>query len=163
MATPKILTIRRAKIGDAATLAAFNQLLAQETEGRALEKSIILRGVRNLLRDRSRGFYLLAEEDDSIVGALMVTFEWSDWRNANFWWIQSVYVRKEFRQRGVYRKLHEQVCKLAKQSKSCGIRLYVEKENLVAQKTYNRLGMNEACYKMFEANFGPAAKPFSSG
>lgn len=163
MANGNKLKIREAKSIDAATLTEFNRLLARETERLELDPSTVASGVENLLRDSTRGFYLLAETNDSVVGALMVTFEWSDWRDANFWWIQSVYVRQDFRQRGVYRKLHEHVCDLARRSNSCGIRLYVEKENLVAQKTYANLGMTEARYKVFETDLTRPAKPFSSG
>ena len=156
------LSIRSAKMADAATLVEFNQLLAQETERLELNQSTVARGVENLLRDPTRGFYVLAEENGSVVGSLMVTFEWSDWRDANFWWIQSVYVRKDFRRRGVYRKLYEHVCDLARQSNACGIRLYVEKENFGAQKTYAQLGMKESYYKVFEMEIARLAKPLSS-
>ncbi|MEO6034079.1 MAG: GNAT family N-acetyltransferase [Verrucomicrobiota bacterium] len=150
MPDPNALIIRAAEISSATTLIDFNCRLVQETEHLELDRSIVARGVENLLNHPARGFYLLAEQDGQVAGSLMVTFEWSDWRDANFWWIQSVYVRVEFRRRGVYRKLFEQVCKLARESNACGIRLYVEKENFVAQKTYTQLGMNESHYKIFE-------------
>lgn len=155
------LSIRPAKMADAATLVEFNRLLARETERLELNQSTVARGVENLLRDPTRGFYLLAEGNDSVVGSLMVTFEWSDWRDANFWWIQSVYVRKDFRRRGVYRKLYGHICDLARKSNACGIRLYVEKENFAAQRTYAQLGMNESHYKIFEMEIANPAKRVS--
>jgi ribosomal protein S18 acetylase RimI-like enzyme len=112
-------------------------------------------GVRNLLRNDQYGFYVVAEAADSagrkeVVGSLMVTYEWSDWRDAVFWWIQSVYVAPESRRRGIYRRLYEFVKDLAAQQNVCGFRLYVERENVAAQRTYERLGMTEAHYKMYE-------------
>jgi ribosomal protein S18 acetylase RimI-like enzyme len=112
--------------------------------------------VENLLRDERYGFYVVAEycasaDSREVAGSLMVTYEWSDWRNGVFWWIQSVYVKPEFRRQGVYRRLYEFIKqRAAQESNVCGFRLYVEKENRIAQATYERLGMTETYYKMFE-------------
>lgn len=149
------LIIRRAASNDAETLVQFNLSLARETEDRELSEDIVKLGVQRLLGEPERGFYFVAEQAGQVIGALLITFEWSDWRNANFWWIQSVYVHKDFRRRGIYRRLYEHVYQLAKQSgEVCGLRLYVEKENLNAQQTYVQLGMADSGYKVFEAAIG---------
>jgi len=146
--------IRKANVGDAKIIADFNNLIAEETEHRTLNRNILLRGVRALLRDPKKGIYFLAEVDGTVVGQVMFTYEWSDWRNGNFWWLQSVYVRKEFRKTGIFRSLYEHVEALAKKRKDvCGLRLYVERENERAQKTYEKLGMHLAVYQMFEKEF----------
>lgn len=146
--------IRQATPRDAKVVAEFNALMADETEHRMLKRKVLLRGVRGVLNDRARGIYYLAEIDNEVVGQLMVTYEWSDWRNGNFWWIQSVYVKKEFRQRGIFRSLYEHVEKLARKRKDvCGLRLYVERENRRAQATYEKLGMKRTVYEMFEKDF----------
>lgn len=148
------MKIRHAKASDAVLIADFNRRLAWETERRRLNRSRVLRGVNALLKDKAKGFYLVAEIDGQVAGQLLITFEWSDWRNGNFWWIQSVYVAPEFRELGVFRALYAHVHKLAKSRRDvCGLRLYVEKENGRAQKAYARLGMKEAHYKIFEFDF----------
>jgi ribosomal protein S18 acetylase RimI-like enzyme len=97
------------------------------------------------------GFYLVVELDNNIQASLMVTTEWSDWRNGMFWWIQSVYVRSAYRRQGLYRELYERVKELAEQEPAvCGFRLYVERDNLTAQKTYQSLGMSETDYRLYE-------------
>jgi len=143
--------IRSATPADAETIASFNEAMAVETEGKTLDPATVRAGVRGLFARPEFGFYVVAEDGGRIVGQLMITFEWSDWRNGVFWWIQSVYVRPEFRGRGVYRALHGHVKAMAKNAGSvCGFRLYVEKENAAAQETYRRLGMHETPYVLFE-------------
>lgn len=143
--------VREARPGDHALLCAFNQIMAEETEGRRLDEETLARGVRAVLEDRAKGFYLVAERAGRVIGQLMVTFEWSDWRDGLFWWIQSVYVAPEARRAGVYRALHERVVELARESgRSCGVRLYVEVENHAARATYERLGMKQCRYHMYE-------------
>lgn len=145
------LTIRRATEDDIDTLAQFNQAMARETEDKVLDPETVTAGVRQLLTDDQKGFYLLAEEGDAVVGSLMITTEWSDWRNGDFWWIQSVYVRPEARRQGVYTRLHDRVKALAREKASvCGIRLYVERTNEAAQATYQALGMRRTPYRMYE-------------
>ncbi len=125
--------------------------MAWETEHKALDEATILRGVQRLIAQPQYGFYLLGEIDNTIAGTLMVTTEWSDWRNGLFWWIQSVYVAPQFRRQGVYRALYEQVKSLADQQPDvCGYRLYVEKDNLTAQTTYENLGMTKTDYLLYE-------------
>lgn len=146
------MNIRIAKYEDADSLIEFNQAMAMETEGKRLAAETLRSGVEAVFGDERRGFYAVAESEGAIVGGLMVTFEWSDWRNAWFWWIQSVYVTPEVRGQGVYRKLYEFVLKKADENGDvCGFRLYVETENINAQKVYQKLGMGKSHYLMFEA------------
>jgi GNAT superfamily N-acetyltransferase len=127
------LKIRQAIQEDADTLVEFNLRMAMETEGKQLDPSVLASGVKSVLQDPALGFYLVAEIDGKITGAFMITTEWSDWRNGEFWWIQSVYVMPEFRQRGTFRALYEAVGKRARESKQvCGFRLYVERDNAAA-------------------------------
>lgn len=143
--------IRPATLGDAGVIADFNRRLAWESEGLRLDEAVLAAGVQALLADASKGWYLVAEESGTIVGQVMVTFEWSDWRNGWFWWIQSVYVREDVRRRGVFRSLYAHVFSLA-QSKPevIGLRLYVENENTRAQQTYLKLGMQAAGYSVLQ-------------
>ena len=148
------MKIRRARLPDAATIADYNARMAWETERRRLDLKRVIKGARALIKDEAKGFYFVAEMDGRVAGQLLITFEWSDWRNGNFWWIQSVYVAPEFRERGAFRALYAHVHKLAKSRRDvCGLRLYVERENGRAQKAYARLGMKEARYRIFETDF----------
>ena len=145
------MIIRQATINDAAAIADFNIKMAKETEGMDLIPEVITAGVRNMIENRQMGFYLVAEEANLIQAALMVTTEWSDWRNGLFWWIQSVYVQPDYRRTGLYRSLYEKVKTLSEdETNVCGFRLYVEHENLIAQETYRSLGMDQTDYQMFE-------------
>lgn len=148
------MKIRKARLTDCNVIADFNARLAWETERRKLSRPRVHRGVRALLQDEAKGTYFMAESSGQVAGQLLITLEWSDWRNGNFWWIQSVYVAPEFRERGVFRALYAHVHKLAKsRSDVCGLRLYVEKENARAQRAYSQLGMAEAHYKFYEIDF----------
>ena len=148
------IDIREATSEDAATIAAFNQGIARETEGKELDETTILAGVSRLLADPSRGRYWLAEVDGRVVGQTMVTYEWSDWRNGNVWWIQSVYVASDYRRQGVFSALYRAVEALAQaDADACGIRLYVEKQNDAAQATYRKLGMQGDTYLVMESMF----------
>lgn len=147
----KQINIRVALVSDANALVNFNQLMALETENKELDGDILSKGVNRLIADPSKGFYLVAEQNNQVVGSLMVTTEWSDWRNGVFWWVQSVYISPDFRRQGIYSKLYEQVKDLAeKQGDVCGFRLYVEKDNSIAQQTYESLGMHSSHYLMYE-------------
>ena len=142
---------RLAVAGDAGTLAGFNQAMAQETEAKVLADDVVLPGVAAVLRDPGHGFYVVADAGGEIVGSLLVTYEWSDWRNGRIWWIQSVYVRPGHRRRGVYRTLHEFVRARARSASGVvGLRLYVERDNAAAQRTYAALGMHETPYLVYE-------------
>ncbi len=145
------VNIRQANIHDAQTIADFNSLMAMETEGKTLQPEIILSGVQNMIANPAYGYYLVAEQDGQVVGSLMVTRQWSDWRNSMFWWIESVYICKEYRRQGIYRRLYDEVKILAeKDSNVCGFRLTVEKDNLKAQQTYHSLGMTKTDYLIYE-------------
>ena len=142
---------RLAVAGDAATLAGFNRAMALETEDRVLADGNLVAAVETVLRDSGHGFYAVADTGHELAGALLVTYEWSDWRNGRFWWIQSVYVRPEYRRQGIYRTLHEFVRDRARADGGVvGLRLYVERENVGAQRTYAALGMSETVYRMYE-------------
>jgi ribosomal protein S18 acetylase RimI-like enzyme len=145
------MIIRQATINDTAAIADFNIKMAKETEDLALIPDVINAGVRNMIENPAMGFYLVAEDNHVIQASLMVTTEWSDWRNGLFWWIQSVYVQPQYRRMGLYSKLYEKVKNLAQDNNNvCGFRLYVEHENVTAQKTYRSLGMEKTDYQMFE-------------
>jgi len=143
--------IRRATIEDAAALAEFNMKAAMEAEAIELIPEVITAGVENMINNPQMGFYLVVEHDGALQASLMITTEWSDWRNGLFWWIQSVYVTQQYRRRGLYRKLYQQVKILAEaENNVCGFRLYVEQDNYVAQETYRSLNMEETSYRLFE-------------
>ena len=144
-------TIRQAYASDAPAIAEFNRQMAFETEHKKLLPEVILAGVNAMIANPAHGFYLVAENGNDIVGSLMVTTEWSDWRNGVVWWVQSVYIVETHRRQGIYRALYDEVKRLAADDPSvCGFRLYVEKDNVNAQKTYHSLGMQETDYLMFE-------------
>lgn len=146
------IEVRPATVADLEAIAEFNEAMALETEERRLEPATIRRGVRRVLESPELGFYLVAQQGASApLGCLLVTYEWSDWRDGLFFWIQSVYVAPEARGRGVYGALHAAVERLARaRGGVCGLRLYVEKDNLRAQRTYARLGMAETAYRLWE-------------
>lgn len=145
------MTIRRATAADEAVLVEFNAALAWETEHKTLRPDVLTAGVRAVFADPAKGFYTLAELDGRVVGQMMVTFEWSDWRNGWFWWVQSVYVREEARRSGVFRALYREIERQAAADPTViGLRLYVERENTRAQATYRALGMSETTYGVME-------------
>lgn len=145
------MQIRLARRSDAAAMVEFNQAMALETEGKRLDTAVLTAGVESVFGDEKKGFYVVAEETSGIIGGLMVTYEWSDWRNGWFWWIQSVYILPEHRGKKIYSKLYEFVKELAQTNGNvCGFRLYVEKENVNAQRVYEKLGMEETHYLMYE-------------
>lgn len=142
--------IRPARPADAPFIVDANCRMALETEDLALDRATVELGVAAVLQDSTNGLYFLAEQDGRPVGQLMVTFEWSDWRNGNLWWLQSVYVVPEFRRRGVFTALYQHLRTLAEQSGAAGVRLYVEENNTIAQQTYRRLGMDMSHYRVME-------------
>ncbi|MDC0979073.1 GNAT family N-acetyltransferase [Gammaproteobacteria bacterium] len=143
--------IRSASPDDISDIAQFNIAMAQETEERQLDPETIQSGVSGVIQNHAHGFYLIAERDQVAVGSLLITFEWSDWRNGTLWWIQSVYVKPEHRRTGVFKALYDAVIARARAAKSVrGIRLYVEQENLDAQSVYQKLSMQKTPYQMFE-------------
>ncbi len=134
--------------------------MAWETEHRRLDLSRVRQGVAALLEDPTKGIYFVAEVQanglPAVGGQLLVTYEWSDWRNGNFWWIQSVYVAEPFRRGGIFRALFHHVHRLAKGSKDvCGLRLYMDRNNSTARQSYERLGLKQTDYQVFEMDFVP--------
>jgi len=143
--------IRSAGPDDLDTIIGFQQAMAAETEDKALDEMVVAEGVRRLFEMPDAGFYLVAEVDDEVAASLMVTPEWSDWRNGWFWWVQSVYVAAPYRRQGVYRALYDAVKTRAADAPDVrGFRLYVERENQNARSTYEALGMFETAYRLYE-------------
>lgn len=147
---------RFATMNDLDRLVEFNAALAWETEKRRLDLQRVRPGVQAVLDSPNRGFYVVGETtaDRQVVGQLLITFEWSDWRNGVMWWIQSAYVREDARREGVFRMLYQYVLQEAqKQGAVAGVRLYVEQDNRVAQQTYESLGLVKAPYHVYERDF----------
>ena len=145
------MQIRTATPEDVDALVEFNQAMALETEGKRLDTDVLRAGVSAVFADSRKGFYVVVEQEGSVAAGLMVTTEWSDWRNGWFWWIQSVYVRPEHRGGGLYGRMYDSVKdRAAEAGNVCGFRLYVEKENERAQRVYERLGMERTYYLMYE-------------
>ena len=153
------IAIRDATVNDLPFLVQCNRQMAAETEDNGLDEAVLSKGIGYLLQNPDEGFYLVAQDisdtnNPKKVGTLMVTFEWSDWRNGRFWWIQSVYVEADARKNGIYRALHQEVRKRTKgDAQACGIRLYVEKDNHNAMATYRAMSMHETHYRLFEEIF----------
>ncbi|MCJ7802312.1 MAG: GNAT family N-acetyltransferase [Candidatus Marinimicrobia bacterium] len=149
-----MIIIRNANKDDTATIVKFNSAMAMETESKQLDSATVRKGVEKILINSVHDFYLIAESDGVPVGQLMITKEWSDWRNGEFWWIQSVYIHPDFRKNNIYKNLYNKAINLAKESdKVCGIRLYVDKDNISAQNVYSKLGMKESNYVFFEEDW----------
>lgn len=144
------MILRKATATDINTLAQHNNMMAQETENKSLDLPTVQKGVKAVIDDPMKGFYLLVDIDGQIAANLMITYEWSDWRNSNIWWVQSVYVQQQHRRKGLYKMLYNEIKRLAKQEGIGVIRLYVEQENTVAQKTYSNLGMQHSYYQLYE-------------
>ena len=148
------LRIRAAYPREIPTLIEFNRAMARETEAKELDPGRSQRGVEAVFAEPARGTYYVALRGEELVGALLLTSEWSDWRNGVFWWIQSVYVVPSARRAGVFRALYGHVLARARANPDvCGLRLYVEQENRRAQAVYTELGMKAAHYRMFELDF----------
>jgi GNAT superfamily N-acetyltransferase len=148
------MTIRLAVPADLERLVAGNQAMARETEGRSLVHDRLRAGVAAVLEHPARGrYWVWTDAQERVQGQLMITTEWSDWRNAPIWWLQSVYVWPEHRRKGVFAALHAHVEAEAQREGAAGLRLYVERDNAVAQRTYARLGMTGSAYRMYERMF----------
>lgn len=145
------MNIRKALNKDIDVIARYNYNLAYETENKILDMNILTRGVEAIIKDENKGIYHVCEINGEVVGQIMYTFKWSDWRNGTFLWIQSAYVNKEFRGMGVFKALYKFIRDIADNDNNiCGIRLYVEKENTIAKKTYKNIGMKECNYYIYE-------------
>lgn len=145
--------IRAATRADIAFLVQSNAAMARETEQRQLDLALLERGVSGVFDQSSRGVYRIAERDGRAAGCLLLTREWSDWRNGDWWWIQSVYVGEEHRRYGVFGALYRSVAAEARAAGAVGLRLYVEWENERAQRTYETLGMEREHYHMYRVGF----------
>jgi GNAT superfamily N-acetyltransferase len=150
------IKIRQANLQDTSVIADFNLRLALETEGLRLDPGCVNAGVQALLKDPAKGVYYVAEVGGVIAGQLMITYEWSDWRNGNLWWIQSVFVKEEFRRMGVFRELFNHLKGLARQQGDVrSLRLYMHSDNSTARRSYENLGMRRTHYEVFELEFEP--------
>ena len=150
-------TIRKGTLQDADTIAGFQVDMAMESEGTVLDAETLLKGVTAGLADPAKGTYFVVmaespEKAGEIVGSMLLTKEWSDWNNCWYWWIQSVYIRPEFRRMGAFSAMYDEIRRMAKGEGSTSLRLYVDKENVKAQECYRRNGMDECHYLMFEEN-----------
>jgi GNAT superfamily N-acetyltransferase len=152
------VSLRDATPADVDALVEFNAAMAWETEHKRLDPALLRPGVAAVFDDPRRGFYLVAERARAVVGGLLVTYEWSDWRNGDWWWVQSVYVVPEARGQGVFGALYRAIEARARAAGAVGLRLYVERDNHRAQRTYAALGMGETVYRLYEQPFagGPA-------
>jgi GNAT superfamily N-acetyltransferase len=146
-------TVRPARASDAGTLVEFNARMAEETEGLELARDILSKGVRGGLADASKALYFVADAGGRVVGQLMITKEWSDWRNGDIWWVQSVYVHPDHRRHGVFRALYDHARQQARRAGAVGVRLYVDDHNATAQQVYERLGMRMSNYRVMEEIF----------
>jgi len=153
------LTLRDACPQDLDFIVRGNTVMARETESIDLDPALVGPGTLAVLQDRSLGRYFIAESGGQALGQLMLTFEWSDWRNGVFWWIQSVFVEPDHRGKGVFSALYRHVSELAEASPDvCGLRLYVDRANARARDIYARLGMHPTNYDVMEVVFrGPAS------
>jgi GNAT superfamily N-acetyltransferase len=145
-----MIIIRKANQSDAPFIADFQIKMAWETERMNLDPDVVIKGVKAVFEDPSRGKYYVAETTGRIVASLLITFEWSDWRNCNVWWFQSVYVVPEFRRQGIFRSMYAHIKDIAEKQAIAGLRLYVETKNERARKTYEALGMSSEHYSFYE-------------
>lgn len=148
-----MITIEQANISDASAITQFQVDMAAETECTTLNREVVLKGVTEGLKDKTKGIYLVARNDEGRpVASLMLTREWSDWNCAWYWWIQSVYVRPEYRRHNIYRSMYTKVKEMAKEANVFCVRLYVDKTNQRGLSTYQALGMQESHYLLYEEN-----------
>ncbi|MCB1553557.1 MAG: GNAT family N-acetyltransferase [Xanthomonadales bacterium] len=148
------ISVRPATLDDLSDLQAFASAMAWETEGKRLDPDTLRRGLQRVFAQPELAEYWVAVRNEAVVGTLMLTYEWSDWRCGLWWWIQSVYVPPEARRSGVFRALYRHAEARARETPGvCGLRLYVETQNLRAQATYRQLGMRDAHYQVMEAAF----------
>lgn len=146
----KNLFIREARIIDAEKIIAFQKSMAMETEDMSLDTDTVNHGVHAVFADPHKGSYYVAEYKGEVIGSLLITYEWSDWRNSFVWWLQSVYIIPEHRRKGIFKEMYLHVKETALQNNVSGLRLYVEQENVNAQKTYEAMGMKSDHYRMYE-------------
>ncbi len=149
-----MIKVELAKKDDSKEITKHNLLMAEETENIKLSYEKTLKGVLAVIDNPEKGFYLVAKDDkNKIIGQLLITYEWSDWRNCNFYWLQSVYVKKEYRKKGVFKALFKAVKKIAQENNACGLRLYVANENENTKRVYEKLEMKKSHYEIYEYEF----------
>lgn len=142
--------ICRGETTDIETIVQFQIAMAMESEGTALDREKVRKGVTSAMKDDSKGTYFVARRHGQAIGSMMLTLEWSDWNNGWYWWIQGVYVMPEHRQAGVFKAMYTYLKEAAKEQGIPEIRLYVDKTNIKAQNAYHKLGMQESHYMIFE-------------
>ena len=148
------IQIREGRPEDAAIIAAYNQRMALETEGKELDSKTVGKGVEQGLLQPDKCRFFVAEVQGVVIGQAMITYEWSDWDNRDLWWIQSVYVHPEYRRQGVFTKLYQHIEILAREeSQVGGLRLYVKENNAIGQAVYKKLGMSHTGYHVYETEF----------
>jgi len=145
-----MITIRKATLEDAQAIIGFQQKMAWETEKLSLATDIVTKGVNAVFANTACGQYWVADDNNIVVASLLITYEWSDWRNTNVWWFQSVYVLPEYRRRGIFRSMYHNIKEEAAKVGIAGLRLYVETNNSRAKLTYESLGMQSEHYTMYE-------------
>lgn len=145
-----MIKIRKATPADTQSIIDFQQKMAWETEQLHLSENVVSKGVEAVFKVTDKGQYYVAESDGKVISSLLITYEWSDWRNCNIWWFQSVYVLPPYRRQGVFRSMYSFILKEAEKDNVAGLRLYVETNNITAQKTYESLGMKCQHYRMYE-------------
>lgn len=143
------MLIRYANRDDAQTITENTLQLAQESENIHLDRQQVSQGVQKLLKDDHKGFYVIAEESNQVIGQAMITYEWSDWRNCDIWWLQSIYVHKNHRKKGVMKHLVAEIQKLAEKKQVYALRLYVHTKNTGAIHSYEKIGMKKAPYLIY--------------
>jgi ribosomal protein S18 acetylase RimI-like enzyme len=144
------ITVARATIDNLSDIVSFQIAMALETEGINLDEAVITSGVKAVFDDPSKGVYFIVKDGDKAIASNLITYEWSDWRNRNIWWIQSVYVRPEYRKQGVFKTLYNHLKEQVELNNIGGLRLYVDKTNTRANEVYTRLGMDGEHYDYFE-------------
>jgi ribosomal protein S18 acetylase RimI-like enzyme len=145
-----MINIRKALVTDAPVITGFQLKMAWETEHKVLDTDTVTKGVYAVFADEAKGSYYVAEDKATVIASLLITYEWSDWRNCNVWWFQSVYVLPEYRRKGIFRNMYEHISNLAGSNDIGGLRLYVETNNVTARKTYESLGMSSGHYSFYE-------------
>lgn len=145
-----MVAVKKARSDDAPAIISFQLKMARETEELELNEDTVTKGVNAVFEDPSRGQYFVADDEGKVIASLLITYEWSDWRNCNVWWFQSVYVLPEYRRQGIFRKMYNHIKSLAETEDAGGLRLYVETKNIRARKTYEALGMSSEHYAFYE-------------
>jgi ribosomal protein S18 acetylase RimI-like enzyme len=144
------MKIRNADLKDFKSIAENNLKLAKESENRIISHRIVLEGVRRVLSDSQKGFYLVAEDNNEIIGQMMITYEWSDWQNMDIWWLQSVYIKKSFRRKGVFKQMLKNIKVMAVENNVDTLRLYVHSDNFDAKQVYDRMKLIKKNYDFYQ-------------